>query len=61
MSDRKPLEGIEELLFVLGAGLGLFLARQNYSWWLIAIIIVFVGIGLGRLVQFLRNKNIKSY
>jgi len=59
LTKRKPLEGIEALMFVLGAGLGLLLAKQSYPWWLILIIIVAVGMGFGKLVEFLRNKNIK--
>lgn len=59
MANRKPLEGIEALMFVIGAGTGILLAKQGYSWWLVLIIIIILGLGLGKLVQFLKNKNRK--
>ena len=59
MAKRKPLEGIEALMFVLGGGLGILLAKQNYPWWTIFIIIIVAGMILGNLAEYLRNKNIK--
>lgn len=57
--ERKPLEGIESLLFVLGAGAGYALHALGYAWWIVAIAIVVLGIGMGAFVNILRKANKK--
>lgn len=57
---RKPLEGIEALLFALGAGCGYFLAVQGYAWWIVLISIFVLGMILAKLVDFLREMNKKK-
>lgn len=58
--QRKPLEGIDSLLFVLGAGFGCIIVMQNYSWWVILLAIIIAGIIVGKFVEFLREKNHKN-
>lgn len=57
---NKALEGIESLLFALGAGLGYFLANQNYSWWIVLSSILVIGVIMEKLVGFLREINKKK-
>ena len=56
---KKTLEGIDSLLFALGAGAGYILKTQDYSWWAVLLIIVLISVVVGKLVEFLRIKNKK--
>jgi high-affinity Fe2+/Pb2+ permease len=56
---RKPLEGIESLLFVLGVGAGYVLQTQNFSWWIVVVVVMLLGYAMGELVNFLRRMNQK--
>ena len=55
--NRKPLEGIESLVFVLGAGGGYVLKTQEYSVWIVLSVIMLLGFGMGKLVNILRRMN----
>lgn len=57
--NRKPLEGIESLLFVLGVGTGYLLSMQEFSWWIVILAAVALGLAIGKLVDFLRSMNSK--
>ncbi|QQS58888.1 hypothetical protein IPN35_04805 [Candidatus Peregrinibacteria bacterium] len=54
---RKPLEGIESLLFVVGSVPGYFFATQNYAWWVVISTIVVLAVIMQKLVDFLRLMN----
>lgn len=56
---RKPLEGIESLLFALGALAGYLLNSQGYVWWVVLIIVIVLSLAVDRLVIFLRRINKK--
>lgn len=57
--DRKPLEGIESLVFALGAAAGYVLKVQEYTWWVALLVIVVLSVVAGYVVSFLRKANKK--
>lgn len=52
---RKPLEGVNALVFVLGALLVYFL--REYAWWIVVIAVVLSALVVDQLIEFLREKN----
>jgi len=54
---KKSLEGIESLLFVLGAVVGYILSTQDYSWWIILLVVIALSVLMGKLVDYLRKMN----
>ena len=57
--ERKPLEGIEALLFTLGAGTGYVLKAQDYSWWVVILAVVVSAFIMSKIVSYLRGMNSK--
>lgn len=52
---RKRLEGINQLLFTLGAALGYLLAVQNYAWWIVLAAVIVPSFLLAWLVEYLEE------